>query len=154
MWLDQPRAKFNLKSYSNPLLINFFDPNSWNQIELSPQNQLNIVWFISKKLIYIKNSSNFIENVKKSVVFSWLNNWHLDGLFRSFNQKMIEIDWYGSILIKKEWNSSIIIKIWSKCDQNFDCWFDLIVKNRIGQKYTTEIGRFEIRIVDDLICNL
>ena len=51
----------------------------------------------------IKTVSNLFENVKNPVVF-WpflikmdffqLNNWHLDGLFQSFNWKKIKIDWF------------------------------------------------------------
>ena len=52
---------------------------------------------------------------------------------------------------KKDQNQSILFKIRLKLDQNHDCRYDLIAKIRIRPKSTIKIGRLGIRIVDDLI---
>ena len=141
MQLDQPWAKFHLKSYSNRLLINFFDPKSWNQIESSWRNWLNLVRFISKSWFIlkidriwskmsklIKKSSRFSSNLiyfqYKLTIFNWIIN--IKTIFWSF-------DWKWS---KKDWNWLIIIKIRSKLDQNCNRWFDRVVEIWIGPKLT------------------
>ena len=70
-----------------------------------------------------------------------LNNWHYDNRFQSFNQKLIE----------KDQNLSTRIKNRSKLDQISDHWLKITVEIRNGLKSTIEIGRLEIRIVDDSI---
>ena len=132
-----PQAKIRLKSDSNRRLINFFDPNSWNQIESSRQNRLNLVRFISKNLNYIKNRLNLIENVKfiqkssrfwpfliKFDLFSIeidhfrLNYRHLHDFFQPFNRKWSKTDQ----------NRSILIEFRLKLDQNRHRRYDLVVE--------------------------
>ena len=150
MRLDQPWAKFCLKSYSNCHLIDFYDLNSWNLIKSSQRNQFQQLkkgWSKSSKSIdFNRKWSNLIEIQLFSTIFDKnqlfrLNNWHLDSLFWSFNQKIIEIDR----------NRLTIIEIWSKFDWNCDCQFELIVGFWIGPKSTIKIGQLGIRIVDDLV---
>ena len=71
----QPRLWFCLKSWSNWLLIDFFDPNSWNPNQLSQQNWLNHVQTIWKKSIYIKRDQIYMKNDRKKfkkVKIYWL----------------------------------------------------------------------------------
>ena len=100
MQLDRPWAKFCLKSDSNLHLIDFFDPNSWNVIKSPRQIRLYLVWFISKKSIYIKNRLNLVKNGQKRLDF-WLF-WHFPLELTIFNW-MIHIDTIIFDLLIKKW---------------------------------------------------
>ena len=76
MQLDRPLAEFRLKSDSNCLLINFFDPIP----VVGFTRQDNLIWIWTQNLIWnlnlIKNKSNFMENGWTQLDF-WLNSTFL-----------------------------------------------------------------------------
>ena len=134
MQWDQPWAKFRLKSDSNCILIDFFDP-IWDVRFIRRDDTIQI-W--TQNLILnsnlVENIWNLIENGQKQLYFwlnsplsikfdhFWLNNRHLDAISWSFNQKVIEINW----------NQSILIKIRLNFNWNCDHQYDLIVEIWIG----------------------
>ena len=138
--LDRPLAKFCLKSDLHHLLINFFDmiPAAW----LICRD--NLIWIQTQNLIWnlnlINNRSNLIKNGHKRLHFwvnftisiefdhFWLNNWHIDSLFQSFNQQIFKIDQFWLILIETISNFNL----------NSDCWLEIIIKIWIGQKLTID----------------
>ena len=144
MQWDQPWAKFRLKSDSNCILIDFFDP-IWDVRFIRRDDTIQI-W--TQNLILnsnlVENIWNLIENGQKQLYFwlnsplsikfdhFWLNNRHLDGLFWSFNQKMIKIYRFWSFLIEIRFNFN----------QNCDRWLEIVVEIRIRPKSTI---KFEIR---------
>ena len=102
--ISQILFKIGFESSFNQL----FEPNSWNQIKSLQQNQLYLVWFISRTSIYIKNRSNLIENViiyqKSSCFWPFWSNWIY------FWYKLTIFDWIIDIktdifdlLIENDW---------------------------------------------------
>ena len=105
---NQSRSNNLLIWWSNHLLIEFFDPKSWNQNQWSEWNWLNHVQTVSKKSIYIKINQFYIQIVQNwSTFLIYINIYNLlidnfnlliDSLdlfldlYQSFNQKEIEND--------------------------------------------------------------
>ena len=98
MQLDRPWAKFWSKSYSNRLLINFFDLNLAVRsivATISIQFRSTIGW---NRSILIDNWSIYIDNIIFFDIYRrfWLINQHLVNLNRLKDWFYIEKDWFKS----------------------------------------------------------
>ena len=116
MGSNWPQAKFCLKSDSNHVLIDFFDPISAARFTRRHDSIWIRTIIISKNLIYIKknqNRSNAIEFFNTNWLFQsfnwlfwsfywifWLFNW----LFQSFNQLLRSVNWsFNQKISKLDW---------------------------------------------------
>ena len=72
-WSNRSRSTNRLITWSNRLLIDFFNSNSWNPNQSSQQNRLNRVQFYRKnRLTFYKNCSKLIEKVKINWLFWYI----------------------------------------------------------------------------------
>ena len=123
--LNQPGPKYWLNLWSNQLLIDFFNPNSWNQIKSLLQKQkkwdVNIIeknLCTQKCLNLIKNGLKSNEETKsvKNDKIHWLFNGfgyfqgiliHFQSFNQHFNQKWIKIHQklikFHCFLLKLRW---------------------------------------------------
>ena len=62
--LNHPGPKFWLKSWSNRVLIEFFDPNSWNTIKSSGQNWLSQIRMQPKSLKEVEGDGKITKKIE------------------------------------------------------------------------------------------
>ena len=100
----QPPAKFCFKSYSNRLLIYFFNPK-----------------LLLKSIEILATIQNPCPILIPNLISRPLINRHLDDLFWSFNQNRLILYQKRSIYIKKD---RLYIEIWSKSQLSIQisCW--------------------------------